>query len=54
MNYDIFTCSVVGYKNILKEGKSQDYIDYKLYNNGVICTVADGHSTSYFEYSDKT
>lgn len=53
MNYDVFKCSVVGYKNILKKGKSQDYIDYKIYNEGVICTVADGHSTSYFEYSDK-
>ena len=36
MNYDVFKCSVVGYKNILKKGKSQDYIDYKIYNEGVI------------------
>lgn len=53
MNYDVFIGSAIGYKNILKKRKSQDYIDYKLYENGAICAVADGHSTSYFKYSDK-
>lgn len=53
MNCDIFTGSAVGYKNILKKRNSQDYINYKSYNNSIICAVADGHSTSYFEYSNK-
>ena len=53
MNYDLFMSSTVGYKNILKKRNSQDYIDYKILNNSIICTVADGHSTSFFKYSDK-
>lgn len=53
MEYKILKGSVVGYKNILKNKGSQDYVEYKKINNGVICTVADGHSTDYFEYSDE-
>lgn len=53
MSCDLFIGSTIGYKNILKKRKSQDYIDYKLFENGIICSVADGHSTSYFKYSDK-
>ncbi|MGL5313134.1 MAG: protein phosphatase 2C domain-containing protein [Peptostreptococcaceae bacterium] len=53
MNCDLFIGSTIGYKNILKKRKSQDYIDYKLFKNSIICAVADGHSTSYFKYSDK-
>lgn len=49
---DIFEASIVGYKNKIKRSKSQDYVDYKIIDNGVICAVADGHSTSYFKYSD--
>lgn len=49
---DIFDASIVGYKNKIKRSKSQDYVDYKIIDNGVICAVADGHSTSYFKHSD--
>lgn len=49
---DIFKGEVVGYKNKIKRIGSQDYIDYKFFDNCIICAVADGHSTSYFEYSD--
>lgn len=51
MRYELFSSSVVGYKNILNNSKSQDFIDYKRYKNAVICAVADGHSTSFFKYS---
>ncbi len=52
MNYNIFECSVVGYKNVLKNLNSQDYLDYKILDNAIICTVADGHSGEFFKYSD--
>ena len=52
MEYKIIKGSAVGYKNILKNKGSQDYVEYKKIKDGVICTVADGHSTDYFEYSD--
>lgn len=49
---EIFSASIVGYKNKINRNQSQDYVDYKLVKNGAIFTVADGHSTSYFKYSD--
>lgn len=49
---DIFKASIVGYKNKIKGCKSQDYVDYKYIDRGVICAVADGHSTNFFKYSD--
>lgn len=52
MDYNIFQCSVVGYKNVLKNSNSQDYLDYKILENAIICAVADGHSGEFFKYSD--
>lgn len=49
---EIFNADIVGYKNKIKKKQSQDYIDYKLIDEGVICAVADGHSTDFFTYSD--
>ncbi|MEF9991380.1 MAG: protein phosphatase 2C domain-containing protein [Romboutsia sp.] len=49
---DIFKGAVIGYKNRVKGSQSQDYIDYKFFDKCIICAVADGHSTSYFKYSD--
>lgn len=51
MEYNLFEADVVGYKNIKKGKESQDYLDYKIKNDSIICTVADGHSTDFFEYS---
>lgn len=53
MKSEIFSSYVTGYKNILKNNKSQDFLDYKKVEDAVICSVADGHSTNFFEYSDK-
>lgn len=52
MDYKIFQSSVVGYKNILKNSNSQDYLDYKILENAIICAVADGHSGEFFKYSN--
>ena len=52
MDHKIFQSSVVGYKNILKNFNSQDYLDYKILDRAIICTVADGHSGEFFKYSD--
>ena len=30
MKFDIFKNSVIGYKNLIRGSKSQDYIDYKV------------------------
>lgn len=48
---DIFMSSIIGYKNLIRNSKSQDYADYKKISNKLICAVADGHSTDFFEYS---
>lgn len=48
---EIFSADVVGYKNKVKKKTSQDYVDYKFIDGGLICTVADGHSTDFFTYS---
>ena len=53
MKYEIFSSTVVGYKNKSKNNKSQDFVDYKKMDKGVICAIADGHSTRFFEYSDQ-
>ncbi len=51
MEFDVFYRSVVGYKNILKGKESQDYCKYKKIKGGIICSLADGHSSDFFEYS---
>ena len=53
MKYEIFSSTIVGYKNKSKNNKSQDFVDYKKIDKGVICAIADGHSTRFFEYSDQ-
>lgn len=53
MKYKVYKGSAVGYKNYIKNKNSQDNISFKQIKNGVIAVVADGHSTDYFEYSDK-
>jgi len=51
MDFDVFSNSIVGYKNIIKNKTSQDYCEYKKIENGIICSLADGHSSDFFEYS---
>lgn len=51
MEFSIFKKSVIGYKNLLKGSKSQDYVDYKEDEKYIICSVADGHSTDFFKHS---
>ncbi|RDY24655.1 hypothetical protein CHF27_000190 [Romboutsia maritimum] len=51
MNYSVFASGVIGYKNRLKSKKSQDYMEYKVFDKGTICALADGHSTEFFKYS---
>ncbi|MGL5329942.1 MAG: protein phosphatase 2C domain-containing protein [Peptostreptococcaceae bacterium] len=52
MNYKIFECGVVGYKNIFKNLNSQDYLKCKVLQNAIIASVCDGHSGEFFKYSD--
>lgn len=51
MGIEVFSSGVTGYKNIIKNKTTQDYCDYKKYNNIIIAALADGHSTEFFEYS---
>lgn len=51
MKISVFSKSITGYKNEIKNKGSQDYIFYEISNNGVICAVADGHSGDYFIFS---
>lgn len=51
MNFNIFKNNIVGYKNLIKGNESQDYIDYKNSSEYIVCSVADGHSTSFFRHS---
>ena len=51
MKFNIFENSVTGYKNLVRGSKSQDYIDYKYDDKYIICSVADGHSTTFFKHS---
>ncbi len=53
MRYEVFKGKVTGYKNLSKGIGSQDFIQYILQNDVIICSVADGHSTSFFRYSDR-
>ena len=53
MKYDIFSSSVVGYKNKLKDKGSQDYLRYKSLEDGVICAIGDGHGIRRCKYSYK-
>lgn len=53
MKYDVFCSSVVGYKNKMKNKKSQDYLKYKKLDDGIICAIGDGHGISRCRYSDK-
>lgn len=48
---DVFMKSVVGHKNLIRNRKTQDYIDSKRMGDMLICVVADGHSTDFFKYS---
>lgn len=43
MDYNIFAKSTVGYKNRIKNKKSQDYMYYKKYEECIIVAIADGH-----------
>lgn len=51
MEFEVFSESIIGYKNLAKNKISQDYCEYKKMKNGIICALADGHSTDFFEYS---
>lgn len=51
MKFNIFKNSIIGYKNLVRGCKSQDYVDYKKEDKYIICSVADGHSTSFFKHS---
>ena len=53
MKISIFSKSIVGYKNKIKNRSSQDYLKCENINNGVICAIADGHSGEFFTKSDK-
>ena len=53
MGYEVFEGKVTGYENLIKGIGSQDFIQYILQNDVIICSVADGHSTSFFRYSDR-
>ena len=51
MKFSVFSKSVVGYKNIIKNKSSQDYLKFENIKDGLICAVADGHSGDFFTYS---
>ncbi len=53
MGYEVFVEKVIGDKNLIQGIGAQDFIQYKLQNNSLICSVADGHSTPFFKYSDR-
>ncbi|MCC3867037.1 protein phosphatase 2C domain-containing protein [Terrisporobacter mayombei] len=52
MKFSVFSKSVVGYKNIIKNKSSQDYLKFENIEDGLICAVADGHSGEFFTNSD--
>ena len=51
MEFDVFYRSVVGYKNIIKNKSSQDYLKVEKLQDGLICTIGDGHSSDFFTKS---
>lgn len=53
MEISIFSKDVVGYKNQIKDKSSQDYLSYEIFDEGIICAIADGHSGEFFTYSHK-
>lgn len=53
MNFYILEKSVIGYKNMIKNSSSQDYLKVEKINEGLICTIADGHSGDFFTQSHK-
>lgn len=53
MKFSVFSKSVVGYKNEIKDKISQDYLKFENINNGIICAIADGHSGDFFINSHK-
>ena len=53
MEFYVFDRSVVGYKNIIKNKSSQDYLEVEKIEDSLICTVSDGHSDDFFTRSYK-
>lgn len=53
MNFYVFNKSIVGYKNKINNKSSQDYLEIESMPEGLICTIADGHSGDFFTYSHK-
>lgn len=53
MKFSVFSRSVVGYKNEIKDKVSQDYLKFENIKNGIICAIADGHSGDFFINSHK-
>lgn len=53
MKFSVFSRSVVGYKNEIKDKTSQDYLKFENIKNGIICAIADGHSGDFFINSHK-
>lgn len=53
MKFSVFSRSVVGYKNKIKDKTSQDYLKFENIENGIICAIADGHSGDFFINSHK-
>ncbi|WP_297136331.1 protein phosphatase 2C domain-containing protein [Terrisporobacter sp.] len=53
MIFTVFSKSIVGYKNKIKNKSSQDYVKYETLEEGIICAVADGHSGDFFTHSHK-
>ena len=53
MKFYVFDKSVVGYKNIIKNKSSQDYLKVEKLQDGLICTIGDGHSSDFFTKSGK-
>ncbi|MCR8745014.1 protein phosphatase 2C domain-containing protein [Romboutsia lituseburensis] len=51
MDYKVLKGSAIGYKNVIKNKNSQDSLKYKSSKDYIICSVADGHSSDFFEYS---
>lgn len=48
MKFSVFSKSVVGYKNEIKDKSSQDYLKFEKIKDGIICAIADGHSGDFF------
>ena len=53
MKVSVFSKGVVGYKNRIRNKSSQDYLSYENFDEGIICTIADGHSGEFFTFSHK-